>query len=468
MRSLIQRFNQQRSLSVVSAFLLFVGLAVAGFAAAAVLTYNLSARGSGGPGGLFQPADQGDGTGSAGAPAPQPGGFTPDTSVDLATWDGIGRVNVLVMGLDYRDWSQGEGPSRTDTMILLTLDPQARTAGMLSIPRDLWVSIPGFDNNRINTAYFLGESYQLPGGGPALATATVEALLGVPIHYYAQVDFATFVRLIDEIGGVKLDIPERIKIDPLGEGNTKTLQPGVQVLDGELALAYARARNTEGGDFDRAQRQQQVIMAIRDRILSFELLPALIAKAPQLYQELAGGVRTNMTFDEMIQLGRLVAEIDTEDIQRGAIGIEHTLFANTAEGASVLIPLSEKIRELRDALFASTGVLGPLSPGEPAERMAAEGARIAVYNGGSTAGLANDTADFLANAGADVVAVGNTDAFQAVTMIIDYTGNPHTLKYLYDLFGVRPERVFFEYDPGSPVDLALILGDDADPGVLED
>ncbi|MFU8827689.1 MAG: LCP family protein, partial [Brevefilum sp.] len=106
---------------------------------------------------------------AAGLPSPEP-------------WDGISRVNLLLMGLDYRDWEAGETP-RTDTMMVLTYDPLSKTAGMLSIPRDLWVPIPGFEYNKINTAYYLGEVYNLPGGGPGLAMKTVEELVGVPIHY---------------------------------------------------------------------------------------------------------------------------------------------------------------------------------------------------------------------------------------------------------------------------------------------
>jgi len=92
-------------------------------------------------------------------------------------WNWVDRVYILLMGLDYRDWSEGEGPPRTDSMMLVTIDPITKAAGMLSIPRDLWVEIPGFEHNRINTAYFLGETYQLPGGGPAMAAKTVEQLL---------------------------------------------------------------------------------------------------------------------------------------------------------------------------------------------------------------------------------------------------------------------------------------------------
>jgi LCP family protein required for cell wall assembly len=331
MNKLRNLFKSKLSINATAAGLALLALFGAAFAVSALLIYGVNRAGSGGPGGIFQPGGDG-GTGDPLAVEGLPG---PDTSVNLEAWDGAGRVNVLVMGLDYRDWSSGEGPSRTDTMILLTLDPLTGTAGILSIPRDLWVSIPGFDNNRINTAYFLGESYDLPGGGPGLASATVEALLGVPIHYYAQIDFAAFIRFIDEIGGVKIDVPEQIKVDPLGEGNTKVLKPGIQTLDGALTLAYARARNTPGGDFDRAQRQQQVMMAIRDRVLSVGNLPSLITRAPQLYQELSGGVRTNLGFEEMMQLALLVAEIDEADIQRGAIGIDHTLFANSPGGKSV-------------------------------------------------------------------------------------------------------------------------------------
>jgi anionic cell wall polymer biosynthesis LytR-Cps2A-Psr (LCP) family protein len=117
----------------------------------------------------------------------------------LAPWDGIGRVTVLLLGLDYRDWDAGSDYSRSDTMILLTLDPLSRSAGILSVPRDLWVAIPGFKHGKINTAYYLGDAYKLPGGGPGLAVDTVEQFLGVPINYYAQIDFGAFVRFIDEI-----------------------------------------------------------------------------------------------------------------------------------------------------------------------------------------------------------------------------------------------------------------------------
>jgi hypothetical protein len=125
---------------------------------------------------------------------PPPVEVLPESNLPPA-WDGASRINILIIGLDYRDWIAGEGAPRSDTMIVLTVDPLAKTAGILSIPRDLWVNIPGFGYSRINTAYSSGEGAKLPGGGPELARKTVEQLLGVPIQYYAQVDFLYLCRI---------------------------------------------------------------------------------------------------------------------------------------------------------------------------------------------------------------------------------------------------------------------------------
>ena len=377
----------------------------------------------------------------------------------MATWDGTGRVTVLVMGLDYRDWSAGEGPSRTDTMMLLTLDPLNNTAGMLSIPRDLWVSIPGFDNGRINTAYFLGEAYQLPGGGPGLAVKTVEQLLGVEINYFAQVDFGAFIRFVDEIGGVKVDVPKKIKIDPI-VGDPIKLQPGRQALNGELTLAYARARNTEGGDLDRAIRQQQVIFGIRERLLEPQNLSTLVSKAPTLYAEIAAGVQTNMTLEELLKLAFLAQKVPEENITKGSISAQEVVFGETDDGQSVLVPLPEKIRLLRDDVFlVSTGTLGPMLPGNSQERMVAEGARIVVLNGSQVDGLASQTQSFLVAQGANVVEIANGE-FTYPARIVDYTGNPHTAQYLAETFGVLPGYYEIQYDPNSTVDIVITVGAD--------
>ncbi|HSF80154.1 MAG TPA: LCP family protein [Anaerolineales bacterium] len=384
-----------------------------------------------------------------GGPAPEP-------------WDGASRVSVLVMGLDYRDWAAGEGAPRTDTMILLTIDPLARTAGILSIPRDLWVNIPGFEYGRINTAYSLGVAFDYPSQGPGLAMATVEELLGVPIEYYAQIDFGAFVRFIDEIDGVKLDIKERITIDPLGDDNTYRLKPGVQVLPGELALAYARARKTEGGDFDRAQRQQQVILAIRDRVLSPKTLPTLIAKAPLLYQELSAGVQTNMNLEQAIQLAWLASQIPDENIRRGVIGPpDQVLLVKSPQGDDVLKPIADKIRLLRDQVFFGSESFSPAATGMSAvDLVAAEAPKISILNGTATAGLAALTTDYLQSQGISITETGNADQLYPYTTIFDYTGKIYTVKYMMELMSVQSNRFFSRYDPASPVDVVVILGAD--------
>jgi LCP family protein required for cell wall assembly len=402
------------------------------------------------------PAAQGTPGSEIPAPVESVGGPTPPP------WDGANRVSLLIMGLDYRDWQSGEGPPRTDTMIVLTIDPINRTAAMLSVPRDLWVSIPGFDYGRINTAFQLGEAYQLPGGGPQLATDTVEQLLGVPIDYYAQVDFGAFVQFIDEIGGVKIYIPQKITVDPLGEDNTIILKKGIQTLDGETALAYARARKTEGGDFDRSNRQQRVILAIRQKILQYNMLPTLISKAPVLYEELSAGIHTNMSLDLAIRLAWLASQIPLESINRATIGADYITFAKSPDGTQdVLKPRTEKIRELRDEMFTSTGPTSPLAAElDPAELIKLEGARVSVMNGSYTAGLAAKTTEYLQSLGINVVETGNSDKYSTYTELTFYTGKPYTTKYLVDLMQVSEFRIRHFFDPNSTADIVIILGDD--------
>jgi LCP family protein required for cell wall assembly len=390
------------------------------------------------------------------------GQIIPEVEPELTPWDGAGRVTILLLGLDQRDWDTGTDYSRSDTMLLLTLDPLSQTAGILSVPRDLWVAIPGFKHGKINTAYYLGAAYKLPGGGPGLAVKTVEQFLGVPINYYAQIDFGAFIQFIDEIGGVKIDVPEAITIDLLGSGSAtkKTLQPGVQVLPGEWALAYARARYTEGGDFDRAQRQQQVIMGIRDRILSLDMLPLLLSKAATLYQQLASGIHTNMSLDEATKLSILASQIPRQNIHQGIIGKDRVLFGRSPDDLSILIPLIDKIHLLRDEIFTSSGALGSLAPGTDQEKMIAEVARVSIQNGSAQPGLGQETADYLQGLGVNVVGVNESAQRATLTAITDNSGRPYTLGYLVATMGIKPARISVGLGADDQVDIELILGDD--------
>lgn len=415
---------------------------------------------------IHEPTATGDPSGNSPASTPDPVLVQSSNEPEPLPWDGASRVTVLVMGLDYRDWLAGEGPPRTDTMILLTIDPVTKTAGMLSIPRDLWVNIPGgFGYERINTAYMLGESNKLPDGGPGLAMKTVEELLGVPVDYYAVVEFNAFERFIDEIGGVKIDVPEKIKVDPLGDNNTKTLRPGRQVLTGELALAYVRVRKNAGDDFGRSQRQQQVIMGIRDRILDFNMLPQLVSRSGALYQELSSGIHTNLTLDQVIRLAWLGIQIPDDKIKKGAIAppdMVNFATVNTKEGAQdVLKPITDKIRMLRDDIFTDTGAIGPgATASDPIELAKTENAKISVLNGTYTPNLAGRTGDYLKSLGLNVTTVDNAQTVTPYTDITFYSGKPYTVKYLNDLMQINQYHLHFKNDPNSPVDVQIILGDD--------
>ncbi len=376
---------------------------------------------------------------------------TPFPEPTLTSWDGNERVTALIMGVDYRDWIAGEGAARSDTMMLLTLDPVTKTAGLLSVPRDLWVGIPGYIHAKINTAHAVG--------GPSLAVRTVELVIGVPINYYAVVDFSAFVRFIDELGGVKLDIPYEIEVDPIGDDN-KIIRPGVQTLPGDLALAYARNRSTGDGDFGRARRQQQVILGIRDRILDLELLPSLIEKAPRLYQELVSGVNTNMQLDEAIKLAVLAAQVPDGNIVHDVIDTRHVAFGWSPDELSVLVPYPDKIRVLRDEIFATSGSIAPLAPGSDQERMSLEGASILVQNGSGDPDIARRTANYLTSQGAQVTEVRQAVESRPFTTVIDHIGRPYTIKYLVSLLGIQGRYISYQYDPAHPFDVEIIIGND--------
>lgn len=377
-------------------------------------------------------------------------------------WDSAERVTVLLIGLDYRDWSDETSvASRSDTMILLTIDPVTKTAGILSIPRDLWAVIPGFNPNKINTAYYFGELYNVPGGGPALAMRTVEQTVGVPIDYYAQIDFGAFVRFIDLIDGVKIDVPYAITVDPLGsDTNPKNLKPGVLLLPGDVALAYVRERKSQGGDFGRAERQQQIIIGIRDRILDFNLLPGLVANAPQIYNELSDGIHTNLPLDDAIRLAVLASQIKKENIKQGVIGEDYIIYGRSPDDLAILIPVPDKIRELRDEIFTGDTALSPLTSGSPEARFTIERARISLQNGTQAGDIAAATQSYLQGLGANITDSTNAESTYSETVLIDHSGNPYTLAFLAELFNVPSRRIVHEFVPNSPIDVEIKLGSD--------
>ena len=381
-------------------------------------------------------------------------------------WDGASRINILFIGLDARDVEVQDGPPRSDTMMLVTIDPLTKTAGMLSIPRDMWVNIPGFGYSRINTAYSSGEGAQLPGGGPGLAMKTVSNFIGVPVDYFLQVDFAVFTDIVGWLGCIEVNPTEDMILDPIGPGpdHVKLTTGGTRELcQGWKVLAYARNRHTSGGDFDRAKRQQEVVLALQKKVFDPEVFPSLIANAPQMYQELSYGIHTNMPFEDALKLAVLGKDISRDNIKTGVIDTTMVTFDNTTLGgqnASIMKPISDKIRVLRDQIFTSTGPLSPIAQGDVVALMRDELARVRVLDGTFTPGLDQRAGTYFQSQGLNVTEVGSAAEAYTQTMIVVYGSKLYTVKYLQSTYGITDNQIRFVSDPTSSVDVEIRLGSD--------
>ncbi|MDF1514745.1 MAG: LCP family protein [Anaerolineae bacterium] len=383
----------------------------------------------------------------------------------LPTWTGTDRVTVLLLGIDER--SQQQGPWRTDTLMLLTLDPVTKEAGVLSIPRDLWVPIPGYNDGRINTAHFLGELYNHSGGGPGLAVETVEYNLGVQVNYYVRLNFSAFVRMIDLIGGVDIYVEESIN-DPLYPDanfgyDPLIIEAGWHHFNGEMTLKYARTRHNSN-DFDRARRQQQVIDVLLERVTSLELLPDLARNASDIYQLLGTGIQTDFALDQILALANIASNIERSTIRYGVLDENATQPWVTPEGAQVLIPIRDEMRKIRDYVFntasSMTGTPGETGGGLlPTPTM--EVATVAVLNGTTRNGLAGETAEYLRSKGFDVVAIANADRQDySSSLILVNRDRPVTVARLLKQLNLSPTAVIKGSDATVAQDITIVLGAD--------
>jgi LCP family protein required for cell wall assembly len=277
------------------------------------------------------------------------------SQITLTPWDSESRVTVLLMGLDRRPGESGL-TYRTDSIMVVSYDPAANSLGILSIPRDLYVSVPGYSAmQRVNTALVLGE-LQSPGAGAQLAMQTIQYNLGIRVHESIIVDFEAFITLVDAVGGIQLDVVDPIYDDlypdMYGGYDPFYIDAGVQTLDGLNALKYARTRHNDS-DFERARRQQAVVFAIRDQVLNFDRLPSLIVQSPSLLASLNQNVYTTLTLQEIIQLALVLPEIPRENIRTGVIDANYITNFTTGDGAAVLVPLRERLGGLMTDVFGA-------------------------------------------------------------------------------------------------------------------
>ncbi len=277
------------------------------------------------------------------------------STIGLAPWDGETRLTLLLMGIDRRPGETGLA-YRTDTMMLISLDPQRDTLGILSIPRDLWVDVPGYSAlQRVNVPMVLGE-LQCAGCGPDLAMETIQYNLGMRVHGYAVVDFEAFTTLVDALGGIDLDVPYAIydyEFPSMNYGyDPFFIEAGMQHLDGQTALKYARTRHTDS-DFDRARRQQAVMMAIRERVLQDDTLLWLIAQSPTLLAQLTQDIHTSVSIEDVIALALYLRDLPPENIHTGVIDANYISDYTTEDGSAVLVPLRDRLTQLMIEVFGA-------------------------------------------------------------------------------------------------------------------
>lgn len=254
-------------------------------------------------------------------------------------------TNILLLGLDRRP---DEGMvSRTDSLLLLHLSPDG-SLNLLSIPRDLWLDIPGYGEQRINTAHFFAEANQA-GSGPSTAVAAVAQNFELAVPYYARVDFAGFEAVIDAAGGIEVQITEEIYDTeyPTADYGVMTVQfsPGLQHLNGEQALQYARVRHGST-DFARAQRQQQVIIAFLGQMQQAQNWWRL----PQVLRTLRQVVTTNLNSWQMLRVAAQALQ-NLSNIQHFVLDENYVQPYTTSSGAAILLPLFDKINPLLHTYF---------------------------------------------------------------------------------------------------------------------
>jgi hypothetical protein len=314
---------------------------------------------------------------------------------------------------------------------------------------------------------------------------TIQYNLGVPVHFYVEVDFNGFEQIVNTLGGVDIDVPETID-DPTYPDNNYGYDPfyieaGQHTLNGHDALRYARTRHTPGADFSRARRQQQVLLAIRDKALQLGMIP----KIPELWNTMSGTVDTDLQLVDIVELAQLADEIGTSNIKSSVIDHNLTVDYIADTGAQVLLPLRDKIKAVIDDMFAETKPAdGPSQAeieavqqaqtearaqeiAEQAKRqeeikafLSQENARLVVQNGTNVSALATQTADYLRQQGFNILQFGPADTTtysQSVIVVYDES-KVYTLQVLAALFEVPEENIRRSPNLKSDVDFRVIVG----------
>ncbi len=386
---------------------------------------------------------------------------------------------ILVIGVDVREDAEKEGV-RSDTLIVARVDPQEKWVSMLSIPRDTVVDIPSDKcaTQKINAAYSCGyanpdlyEQVNDPrDSGAALAADTVEDYLGITIDHTMQVDFNGFQQLVDALGGVTVDVPRAI-LDPEypteNNGYMRLYYPaGLQRMNGEQALRYARTRHVDN-DFGRAQRQQQVVQAGIDELKRQDLLQ-LVETAPKLLDALSDSVRTTLPIDNLATLRGLAEfaqELNSDRVRRLVLQPE-----TLPDGSSTLLSDYNNLRW--DPQYVRRVMREwETEPGQPVIYDAEDNdgiVTVQVQNGTLQRNLATEVTTDLDVRGFQMARPADApDDDVPNTLIIDYTGNDATVRELADALGVDERYIRTQPNEPAPgnVDIVVRLGNDYEPQI---
>ena len=377
--------------------------------------------------------------------------------------EGDGRINILLLG--YGDGNH-DGEFLTDTIQIVSIDPEEKTVAMLSIPRDLYVEIkaPWF-KGKINTLYKTKENSKLAGKiddcNPKLVKETVGEILDLPIHYYVSVNFSGFKKAIDAVGGIDVNV-ERAFTDyqyPAANGvsymSPQTFKAGLQHMDGEKALIYTRSRhgnNSEGSDFARSARQQKVIQAFKEKLSGRGILNNP-TKLISLINIIGSNVKTDFTVAEMKALATLIKDINTSNIlskvlENGADGVVETTNIN---GTSYVKPKAginewKDIRKIAHEIFTD-----PF--------LKREAANIEIVNASKSTTVGDELSLTLKSYGYNIVKVSNSKNVQAKTEIDDFSNG--SKKYTLEFLSKRlaADVVTKTKPAGSTLDLQIIIGE---------
>ena len=366
-------------------------------------------------------------------PASPPGGSTAQPQVGILQWfrepfSGRQRVNVLLLGSDDL-----QGGGRSDTIMVLSLNTRLKRAALLSIPRDSRVQIPGHGLDKINHAYAYGEA--------ELAQQTVEQFLGITVDYYAQIGFDAFVEVVDELGGVDLDVRQRMYKRTYYE--TIDLQEGHQHLDGRDALQFVRYRNDS--DIERGKRQQQLLRALVDQKLNIMNSPRLLAAGSKIIEQL----NTDIDWRTACGFLRVLRQISAAEIMVATVPTGNSSINGVYYGQVREHDLRQLLGEISDHL---RGVAMPA-------------AIVEVCNGTGTAGVAAVAAERLAESGFEIADVGNADSFEYHRTVISHrAGDREVARRVKELLAVPDAQLIEQHnwDDKAEVRAVVVLGKDFD------